>query len=538
MGNWKPWTYPASWSLEEHNAVLAALRKAEAELERMGKANNEACARIAELERENAEHRRHVSTVMSREAALKRAIVDIETQLNIVTRDRDHYREEYRPVSAARDAAEFRVRALEAQIAAAHGCPVNVVGSHKDPADYLNIWERDALLKLRYSYCKDSSKPIERDIKVDLALPLEQRPCMACGFDGTEYRVMNGFVPVSSKDTLWNSWADGVGVTGVGAQKIIQTLKFYEALTRVLREAFGSVGENIGSVYRAEARAAYAHIGVGLTHCPNCGDRLHRAECDPQVNEELAKRDAEIEAVIAERDEAIVARDAAVEVEDLLRAERDCLRSDIDNAVKNAMERISDFPWKDKTATEAVWALSLAISGHAAAIDDLRRQLAERTTRPVKVRWSVTLEDLFRAYADHLRSLAVLDVHPTELRFAMDYLLDKTIIDVPPGVPTVDDLQKQWCQYCDDYNTGDNDGSENVASAILSALAPYLRQPLMLPGCEDLAKALHEAYRQSYGSKIVTPWDSTALDAKRARRASADAALAMFRELNPEGGQG
>ena len=146
MGNWKPWTYPAAWSLEEHNAVLAELRKAEAELERMGRANNEACDRIAEqrreidksivrrdahidvihqcekrieeLERENAEHRSHVSTVMSREAALKRAITDIETQLDIVTRDRDHYREEYQPVSAARDAAEARVRELESQLAA------------------------------------------------------------------------------------------------------------------------------------------------------------------------------------------------------------------------------------------------------------------------------------------------------------------------------------------------------------------------------------------------------------------------------------
>lgn len=63
-------------------------------------------------------------------------------------------------------------------------------------------------------------------------LPLEQRPCMACGFDGTEYRVMNGFKPVSSKDPLWLSWADGVGVTGQAASRIVETLKFYEALVR------------------------------------------------------------------------------------------------------------------------------------------------------------------------------------------------------------------------------------------------------------------------------------------------------------------
>lgn len=37
------------------------------------------------------------------------------------------------------------------------------------------------------------------------------------------------------------------------------------------------------------------------------------------------------------------------------------LEGDRDNAVKNAMDRLPDAPWRDKTATEAVWLLSLAL---------------------------------------------------------------------------------------------------------------------------------------------------------------------------------
>lgn len=42
--------------------------------------------------------------------------------------------------------------------------------------------------------------------------------------------------------------------------------------------------------------------------------------------------------------------------------ELDEARSDRDNAVKNAMDRLPDAPWKDKTATEAVWLLSLSVA--------------------------------------------------------------------------------------------------------------------------------------------------------------------------------
>lgn len=42
--------------------------------------------------------------------------------------------------------------------------------------------------------------------------------------------------------------------------------------------------------------------------------------------------------------------------------ELDEVRGDRDNAVKNAMDRLPDAPWKDKTATEAVWLLSLALT--------------------------------------------------------------------------------------------------------------------------------------------------------------------------------
>lgn len=85
------------------------------------------------------------------------------------------------------------------------------------------------------------------------------------------------------------------------------------ALARVLCRAYEGSGSTLDKsayslYFRAQACAAYEYFGFGLTHCPNCGDRLHKAECDNctaralKWQELCAKHEAELAAVTAERD--------------------------------------------------------------------------------------------------------------------------------------------------------------------------------------------------------------------------------------------
>lgn len=162
----------------------------------------------------------------------------------------------------------------------------------------------------------------------------------------------------------------------------------------------------------------------------------------PWMREEIAALRAELAAAEIElADKAFYVREFAA-----VSAERDAARADIDNAVKNAMDRLPDAPWKDKTATEAVWLLSLAVGNANAELAELKAQLdeterqlqAEKTERfaaedelaalKSQPGWEldVTWQDLYNTYQTKLCGLqgsweAILDLCRSRIRPAAQY---------------------------------------------------------------------------------------------------------------------
>lgn len=253
------------------------------------------------------------------------------------------------------------------------------------------------------------------------------------------------------------------------------------------------------------------------------GQHIQEA-CDPALNEELAKRDAQISTVTAERDQLVYEAIRQGAGEFVIRAELVAARK-----------------WNSETLAEnnrLYKALEVERDRCTDLLSDkkhLEDQLAARATRPVKVRFQATPESMRRAFNETAEYGALLE---TYAQFCLDYLARNAVIDVPPGVPTRAEIReilrevanKANCPYSGIYNAADL-----VAAPLLDALAPYLRPPLVMPDREALAKAMHEAVTQT-GSPL--PWERVSPNYAGGRHAQADAALAMLRELNPEGGQG
>jgi len=300
------------------------------------------------------------------------------------------------------------------------------------------------------------------------------------------------------------------------------------------------------------------------------------------------------------------------------------LRDDITNAVRNAMDRLPDAPWKDRTATEAVCLLSLAVGDlraevdednvAAASVNDLlvqvqnltaeRDALRERASVPVPagvpevkvlreiginaylmheqakrenagcivgpmeaaataIRDAVLagvagvpidqVEALARVFRDeHAKVMGTdalsygLTVFCAYARVAIAHLNTR-----PEGLPTAKslgaigrekyaDLNRRTPEHYDEYHF------EYVAKAILTALRPWLRDPV---GCDldvraiDMANIMHTA---SVGAVSET-WKDTAaqriLDLCRSRQkpvyeckecAKAEAECRQWRNANDE----
>lgn len=506
MGNWKPWVYPGHWSVAEHNAVLAELRRAEAE-----------CGKwIAENNR-----------LVNRETQMKCRIQDLEAALPQPAYARAHgarvelgaltqyWINRCREVESVFESEVSRLEAENTELRSKLEVPArprldvtpDVLRNHCITS---NAEEFLAFLNSRIRYGVEL--PPELGCKCDDALG---ESCELCH-------------PLGS------------GIPSTAAPTDAQIEAQIEELARKLfkehmgRDLWTETGMTVKNVWLKIARAAYAHIGAELAAVTAERDQykpyydavidmavvnwtldglsekdVHYAiqkligqhiqeAVDPALNEELAKRDAQIAALTAERDQFDADRQEKDKVYLALLAER----------------------------------------------EDLLRQLAERTTRPVKVRFDVTAEEARRAWCNSGKQYGT-GSYPL---FFMDYLADHAVIDVPPGVPSVKELaviaasaygkqykrETNWLELAEccqrDYC--------NMTAAILSTLAPYLRPPLVLPDREALAKALHEAYSDSYQDACIVKWGYLTESHLNARIAQADAALVMFCELNPEGGQG
>jgi len=105
---------------------------------------------------------------------------------------------------------------------------------------------------------------------------------------------------------------------------------------------------------------------------------------------------------------------------------------------------------------------------------DLRK--AATTTKPVRVRFDCTAEDLGREWMN------VANVGRDIWEWTLDYLAARAVIDVPEGVPSVEEIRAAW-----------KAGGEPVAFGVIDFtrdyLAPWLtpRQPVDV---EALAKAI------------------------------------------------
>lgn len=150
--------------------------------------------------------------------------------------------------------------------------------------------------------------------------------------------------------------------------------------------------------YRAEARAAYAHIG------------------------------AELAAVTAERDLYKPYYDAVIEMAVVNWTLDGLSEKDANHAIQRLiLQHVQEAC--DPLVNEE-------LAKRDKEIAKLRAELAARTTRPVRVRFDVTAEE----YADWKLQTFGWGNSLVYAKQELDYLLDKAVLDVPPGVPSVEKL--------------------------------------------------------------------------------------------------
>lgn len=282
MGNWQPWTYPGHWNIEEHNAVLAALRKAEAEVERMGRANNEACDRIVELEAQLAAVPRvdpeAWKTPLELQYAERQSVV-LEGRDGGFYVTIDSNGKHVGNVSFLLPADAARASVWLASYAQAHGAPVDL-GQQPEPApadattlEALARIGQSALFPTRHGHMEyDDLRPDQKENwnAATAAILRAARPRVEVDIREIEKIAWEGLIPDRAVDIL--ALCNSRIRIGVELPESLQNLQQLpaeptdaqiEALVRVLKKAYDE-SNSFHAGYRSEARAAYAHIGAEL----------------------------------------------------------------------------------------------------------------------------------------------------------------------------------------------------------------------------------------------------------------------------------
>ena len=208
------------------------------------------------------------------------------------------------------------------------------------------------------------------------------------------------------------------------------------------------------------------------------------------------------------------------------------LRDDITNAVRNAMDRLPDAPWKDKTATEAVWLLSLAVSGVESAVTDLRDQLA-----------AADLDLADKAF--YVREFAAVSAERDALKAELAAIIEATEQD---GCDTALDAVKQLRAHTDTikWREAYSDDAFKALHAELAALRerasvpvpeglPTAEELALMPSDDEVEKLARVLCRwDAHDAPHEDSWTTTLLLDQNAYRHMARAAIAHL-STRPEG---
>lgn len=244
------------------------------------------------------------------------------------------------------------------------------------------------------------------------------------------------------------------------------------------------------------ARAAYAHIG---------GDGkwlMYRDRCR-SLESEVAKLRAELEE----------ARRASVEA----KRQRDIVASKLISQGVNARDLYSTGDGK----AFGGWHFENGKIVPNGEPSGNTGELPERQTRPVKVRFDVTAEELFWEMDDDNLPYPIENVEGIALvQHAMDHLAAHAVLEVPPGVPSVEELA-EMAEHTWLNGNGDNaERYRRMIVAIRDAILAAMPQPRAVT-----AKQVDAFAREMSGVRWLLDWETLTDPAKESFRADLRAAF-------------